>query len=358
MNLIIYILRAPWWCQFLFAGLIAWAGYAMNDKVAADQEALAVALASPEPEAVTLNAHMENPRELPLREGRVVAQIATEYNYRLIERTNGVKTDESRMFVLFDPSASEDAKVVSAVIILKPRQVDAFSDWAVSRMVGFGAFGATFDFHGSFKSSHSDSGLARDAMDEAGLTPTAGMVYITPYLEGREAGLEATAANLEAGQYTFYIIAAVFAAYGVFRLVLMRSLAGISGGRRRGPAPLAPVTTAGRTPAPMMPEARLSDAAAANPRHVPQPAPVAGLADLPGLQGGVGPKATRAAKLVAAQESARAEPAPMTAAPAGPGRQMSALEQARAFRQKASAGATSFKQKMKQDPFAKLAEQN
>lgn len=195
MNLLITILRFPWWVHLAIAGLIFYVGYTMQGDVKQAQADLEIALASDAPAATPLEQFQPDSHIGLLDEGRVLAQINTDYNYRLINKTNGVTTSETAMYVLFDGDADAGAETVKAVIMVAPRNVDAFADWAMENFVGVGTMGFVYDFHGRFSSSHGKSSLARDALRDEGLTPASNMQFISPYLEGREAGLQKAASR-------------------------------------------------------------------------------------------------------------------------------------------------------------------
>ncbi|MEM1237806.1 MAG: hypothetical protein AAGI10_12605 [Pseudomonadota bacterium] len=370
MNLFIAILRFPWWVHLAIAGLIVYFGFSMQEDVEQAKMDLQAALEADAPEATPLHLFQPASNVGLLKEGRILAQINTDYNYRLINKTNGVTTSETAMYVLFGPDADGTATNVQAVVMVAPGEVDAFADWVTERIDNFGNIGLVYDIHGRFSSSHGKSTLARDALRDEGLTPASNLQFITPYLEGREAGLEKAASQSEGSQWIIYLIAASFAMLGFAKFAFGRSIGRKRGGGGRGakrpqPDPLAPVDTSQR-PVPLMAEPGTPETAWANmqtgQRENPLNALIADGNAAPAAATttqGVGPKATRAAKLMEKQRMlAQAAPAEQPRATNVKAR-MSALEQARAFKRTAKSAsheAKYFRDKMKQDPFAKLGQ--
>ena len=367
MNLLIAILRFPWWVHFAIAGLVFYGGHSMQDSVKQAQADLEIALAAEAPDAVPLEFFEPSSDIGLLKEGRVLAQINTDYNYRLINKTNGVTTSETAMYVLFGQDADENETNVQAVVMVAPRNVDAFADWAMESFAGIGSMGFVYDFHGRFSSSHGKSSLARDALRDEGLTPAPNMQFISPYLEGREAGLQKAASGSEGSQTIVYAIALAFVLLGVAKLVFSRAF----GSKRRGnggfgggsgsPEPLSPVDTS-RGPQPLMAQSAMQNGAAqaqaANPLNALISEHATNSAAQPSAPS-VGRNATRAAKLMEKQRMlAQSAPAEQSKAAMPPMRKrMSALEQARAFRRTVTSSpeeAKGFRAKMKEDPFAKL----
>lgn len=362
MNLLLELLiRAKWWMHAALAvGCVAlgvWLeGYGESAK-----EELAQALAAPAPEPISLDEYDRSVHDLPFDEIRVWADINTDYNTNLIERTNGVKTDETTMYVLFEPYASPDAKVVKAVLMVDPDDVDRYVDLLING--GGDAF--SFDIHGTVSTYHSQGSHAKEVLEEKyGLTPASGMLFIEPFMNGRESGLTAEAGQRQNLSIAPYFVAAVFALFAVVRGLFDRAFR-----KPKAPKPgpvgaLAPVSRGLRAPlggeAELIAGDKICDDAWANPLKRQNPfgagapeavsQPIAKPGPEPAPEG---QKLTRAAKLEAKRLAALAEAQQEEPAQ----RPMTALEKARAFRAKASSGPSrqDFKAKMKEDPFAKLS---
>ena len=86
MNLIVFILRFPWWLHFALAGLIVWGGMQLDGKVAERQAELEVALASEPPAAVALDVFEPGTHVGALDEGRVLAQHEGVIHYTIGQR--------------------------------------------------------------------------------------------------------------------------------------------------------------------------------------------------------------------------------------------------------------------------------
>ncbi|MEM9350833.1 MAG: hypothetical protein AAGA47_11260 [Pseudomonadota bacterium] len=329
MRFVIFIIGLPWWVLMALGALTAYGGFALNKSVAERGVELEAALAAEAPAAVPLHLHNET-NVGAFDESRVIAQIDFDENVRLVERTNGVKTKETAMYVLFGPDADEDAQIIKAVIMVGSRRVDAFADWASGRLTGAGERGFTYDIHGEFDTYHSQSSHAAEVLEERGFIVPSDIYFITPYINGREGGLRHSARGTGDMQMLAFGLAA-----GLFLLGLVKFL--FTRGTKRSPQkpmrePFAPETASPAAPS-----------LAAQPVETPKPSYAPG------------PKATRAAKLYEKQQAAAVtEPAPQQ-------RQLSALEKARAFKAAAAAPVHSkqtFRQKMRQDPFAKLANES
>lgn len=146
--------------------------------------------------------------------------------------------DEALLYLLMDPDAGERDKVVRAGIVLPPEKLDDFVAYAIANATGFGPQGPVVTGQG-LKDWPAQSGHARSAIKEQGLTVAPGFFFIEPFLGRREAALARLQATPPDTTW-FYGMAAAFVLLGLFN-VMRLVLRGRAPARRAGADPsLAP----------------------------------------------------------------------------------------------------------------------
>ena len=234
MKLILLFFRGPFWVQFAVAAGLFWFGHFIQQDEAARQLARAALLEQAPPATISVaDFHSDAPGRTPV-ELSVTAQIAQDYNTRLVRKTNFIKTGEDLFYVLVDPSPDADPNVALAGIVLDPDQLDAFIDWLLARSTGFGAAGpiATID---GLRESSSSASHARDAMKNQGMTISPNFFFIEPFIAGREASLTAIPEKAAQLSWPIYGFAAFMALMGVFKL--RKSRAGVVRPPKPSPMP-------------------------------------------------------------------------------------------------------------------------
>lgn len=194
-------------------------------------------IAAPPPEVTEIAAFQPRRDGQRLVEARVLAQMDLEATTRLIKKTNGITTSEEVMFVLLASDAGAETRRARAVMLVDPDDEDRFREWLLARAVGFGARGPLVMVEGVV--SQSGSSLTAEALEDRGYDRGGPDFYITPFLDGRVAGLQATARERAV------LIWGIFALAGVFVLIAAAKLRPWA--KRRGAAK--PVGMAGQVTA-------------------------------------------------------------------------------------------------------------
>jgi len=354
MNFFVRLLfRAPWWLHGALAVEVAYGAWSLNGAVADREADLTAALAAPAPAPINL-AEFDADRHVgALDESRVFAQIVTAHNTRLLERTNGVKSKETLMYVLSAPE-TETLEFVRAVVMVKPSRADDFANWAARQATGAGAQGFIYDLHGAFDAFHDQAEQARNALREQGLSPAPDLQFIDPFLNGREAGLQKAARGAEQAQLFIYGLAAALALISLFKL-----------GARRTPPRSAPARAkTSPVPGAARSSGKIEDASWANPHHTPRPsaptvpATPAAAAATDTTAHSSARKQTRASALLERQNALKAKQGENQASSLLHTKKRSTLQKARIIRQKAvlsPAARQQIRAKLKQDPFERLA---
>lgn len=186
-----FLFRGPWVIQLVVAGLIAWGGVQMHRDNAELYAVQTGMIAAPPPEVTEIAAFVPRREGQRLVEARVLAQMDLDATTRLIKKTNGITTSEEVMFVLLASDAGAETRKARAVMLVDPEDEERFREWLLARAVGFGARGPLVLVEGVV--SQSGSSLTAEALEDRGYERGGPDFYITPFLDGRAAGLQATA---------------------------------------------------------------------------------------------------------------------------------------------------------------------
>ncbi|MFN4159169.1 MAG: hypothetical protein ACK4GO_12300 [Gemmobacter sp.] len=224
--------------QFVLAGVLVWMAMTTEER-GAELSAQYAALRAQEPPAVVDVGDWEESETARLpSELAVTGQLSLDNNTRLVKRTNGIKRDEALLYLLMDPDAGAGDKVVRAGIVLPPEKLDELVAYAIANATGFGPQGPVVTVQG-LKDWPAQSGHARSAIKEQGLTVAPGFYFIEPFLGGREAALARLQATPPDTTW-FYGMAAAFVLLGLFNMMRL-VLRGRAPARRAGADPsLAP----------------------------------------------------------------------------------------------------------------------
>ncbi|SLN77964.1 hypothetical protein [Roseisalinus antarcticus] len=224
MNLLVLLLRLPWWSYFGLAALVVWAGSNLQDHGRADAALAEAALASPPPTPTNMSAGtIAVPREL--NEVALRAQIVVDQNTELVTRTNGIPTARRAMFVLVAPEAVRMPDRARGFFVVPWNQRQETLDWMTERMVGMGALGPIVKLEGLLDTSSAGISHVRDVMSERGHPVASNPFFLEPFLDGREAGLaQAQRQSASAGAMS-WVFAGLIALFGIIKrvfTVLMR----------------------------------------------------------------------------------------------------------------------------------------
>ena len=221
MRLLILFLSLPWWLFFPMAGGVAWLAYDGQGGRSARAADIEAQIAAPPPQVENMVAEgmptAAGPREVMLR-----AQVDTSLTTELVQRNNGIVTSRHLMYALVAAEASETPHAVQGLIIVPMSQQDALVEFLVTNTAGWGAVGPIVKLPGWVSTSNGKSSHALNALSDQGHTTAAGEFYLTPFLEGREAGLRAQAAKATQATLVLYLVAAGIAAIGLAKLVITR----------------------------------------------------------------------------------------------------------------------------------------
>ncbi|MEO1796748.1 MAG: hypothetical protein AAFR53_06995 [Pseudomonadota bacterium] len=183
-----------------------------NDKL----DAMAATLLKEPPALMALN-DFQPARDLrELGEGRVLAEIDSARSGRLPEARMSWGPSDTAIYVLFDP-ADATRETARAVAMVHPRRVDDFEAWLSGQLV---TGTAAFDMHGEFRSRHWRDDAARAYLAAQGLTVAEPLIFIAPYEIGREASLVKHVAFYAPGKNVLAVIATLFAAMAVLKLII------------------------------------------------------------------------------------------------------------------------------------------
>ncbi|MEC7761246.1 MAG: hypothetical protein VX874_04940 [Pseudomonadota bacterium] len=217
-RLIILFFLLPWWAYVPIAGGVAYLGnevYKTELRTEAEREA-ALALGAPDP--VDLATFDRDVHIGPADEVNVLGWINTEYNYTLTKRTNGVKTSEKYLYMLFGMADEPGARAVRAAIVFSERERDYFIAHVDEYIVSYQKELPLFRFGGFAAGSDGMGSMISEAIEEQGLRKSDDFFYLEPFLAGREAALVAQGAP-ENARKQFWAAALAIALLGLAKRV-------------------------------------------------------------------------------------------------------------------------------------------
>ncbi len=216
MHLIFGLLfRGKFWVQFILAAGLVWLGFFIQTDENNRQAARAALLEKAPPATVSIaDTHPGAPSRVPV-ELSLTAQIATDHNTRLVTKTNFIKTGESQLFVLIDPTG--DPNIARAAIVIDPDDRDAFVQWVIENTSALGSDQPITTINGLLEHS-SDASHAREAMQNQGMTIADDLFFIEPFFKGRDAALTAIPNRGSQISWPFLMAAAVMALIGALKL--------------------------------------------------------------------------------------------------------------------------------------------
>jgi len=116
-------------------------------------------------------------------------------------------------------------------MILSKSEYEAFPDWAMENVVGFGALGPVIEFSGVVSKSDGEASHAKDALADRGNSVTNGVLYISPYIiKTREETLEGKLASANNTQGNMNGIAGLIALFGIGKFFVRRRMKAIRQG--------------------------------------------------------------------------------------------------------------------------------
>ena len=216
MYFFMMLFRGPFWIQFILAAGLVWLGIFIQNDETNRLAARAALLKQAPPATISIaDAHPGKPSRVPV-ELALTAQISTEHNTRLITKTNFIKTGESQLYVLVDPSPGADPNVAKAAIVIDPDDREAFVAWVIENTTDMASDHPITTINGLLEHSSSDS-HAREAMQKQGMTIAPGLFFIEPFFRGREAALTANTGSGTQIAWPIFLVAAVFALIGLVK---------------------------------------------------------------------------------------------------------------------------------------------
>ena len=224
-RLLVLLLILPWWAYLPMAGGIGYLAETAYQSALEEEAEKAAALEAPAPELVDIAQFSRTHHMSDVKEINVSGWINWDYNYELIEKTNGITTSTRFMYVLFGQDDTDTTKVARAVIVLTKAQKDRFTDQLEERTIGYTPYGMVFAFNGFAGSGNGSSALASDALRDEGLTKGDGFVYLEPFFDGRAAALAPHGVPTKE-RLTVWLIALCVALFGIVKLVFKRGTRG------------------------------------------------------------------------------------------------------------------------------------
>lgn len=215
------VLRWPFWLYVLLGVGVFWASEQVHKDSLRSEAEKAIALQQAAPELTDLGQFSRAQHLGPADEVHVQGWINTDYNYHLVKRTNGMKTGERHMWVLFGTDDTAQAEVARAAVVLEVGQKDAFMTYLSGAIGGIHGDKVLLDLNGFGKTSDSFSKVAMNALRNEGLRPSADFIYIKPFIEGRAAAL-APAELPGKNRYIGWAIGMVLMLLGVVKFRLRR----------------------------------------------------------------------------------------------------------------------------------------
>lgn len=188
------VLGWPFWLYFVLAAAVFWASGEINKDSTQHEAEKVIALQQEAPAPVDLTQFTLDANRGPAKEVNVIGWINTDYNYNLVKRTNGIKTGERFMLVLFGGNEGNTSKTVRAVMVMTRAQKERFVDDPTQFMTGFSDKGELLmTVNGFGRTSNSFSSLVSDSLRKEGLSKSPNFIYLEPFFDGREAALQPAA---------------------------------------------------------------------------------------------------------------------------------------------------------------------
>ncbi len=218
MNLILALFfRTPFWVQFALAAGLVWFGFTVQQDETNRQAARAALLEQAPPATIPISAATPGePSRIPV-ELSVTAQVATDHNTRLVQKTNFIQTGESLLYVLVDPAPGGDPNRAEAAMIIDPDDLDAFAEWLAGNSTDFGEVGPIATINGLL-AMPSDRSQAQKAMKEQGMIIPDDFFFVEPFFNGREASLAAIPNSAAQISWPIFGAAAIMALIGAMKL--------------------------------------------------------------------------------------------------------------------------------------------
>ncbi len=225
----------PWWSYVMLAGGVGYLAehlYQVQLEIEAEK---VVALEALPPAAVNLSDFSREEHIGPVDEATVTGWFNFDYNYNLVQKTNGIKTGNTYMYVMFGEDDDAATKTAKAVIIMSPdrkdwflENMDTYYEWSTNENGHF-----QYTFNGFAAPTHSHSSHVSDVFSDEGLRKSADFVFLTPFWEGREAAL-VPQGDPQKTRNTGWMIAAFIALIGLGKFLFKRSRSGASRKHSRG----------------------------------------------------------------------------------------------------------------------------
>ncbi|MFQ1702632.1 hypothetical protein ACJ5NV_18770 [Loktanella agnita] len=213
-------LRLPPVGYFIIAALLLGAGYFLQNTENGIQAARADALAGDPPQAVALGDF--DPADLgPAKEVNIAAQINNRYTYTLY-KDNENDPNARVMWLLFDPAATGNERVVKSAIVVRERDAEKFTDWLIDNAAAIGEISPIFNINGQHSTNTAYDDIAEDAIGDERLTRDPDFFYIQPFFDGRVAGLAPRSTSDGGLFYIATIAALIVASFGVVKMLWRR----------------------------------------------------------------------------------------------------------------------------------------
>lgn len=235
-RLILLLFMLPWWAYFPLAGGVVYLGQEVHESALSVEAERAAALRQSPPQPVDLSGFDKDLHIGMGQEVSVLGWINPDYTYTLVERTNGVKTKERFLFVLFGLQDAGDARVAKAAILFTQAERDRFLADVERYISSYQGDTPVFRIGGFAHDAAAMAPLVSDALREQGLRRSDDFFYLEPFLDGREAALAPQGAPAQQRNAIWAI------ALGVILFGLAKRLYGF--GTKRPSAAMEPVDPA------------------------------------------------------------------------------------------------------------------
>lgn len=209
MRLLELFMSLPWWAYFLLAGGVGWFAYDGYAEEAAKAAEITAALEAPAPPVTDYNFGQTPGSDSAVPEVVLRAQIDTDRTTELVKRTNGIVTGRHIMYVLLPPDVGETPETLAGFIVVRASDKDALVEYFLDHTVGFGPVGPLVELPGWVNARHAKSTHVASALREQGFDRASSDFYLTPFINGRKAGL--TAQATKATETTLFLVLAAFA---------------------------------------------------------------------------------------------------------------------------------------------------